>query len=846
MWFMRLSVAFALGCFVGTFPFLAAGDTGNGNGRPLEVCLLRPDSLAGWDHGDPPQGWTIAGGRLSGGPRSTPLLSGYSFGDFDLRLRWSVALGAKWKLRFLRIPTGDSVDLTLSEGEDCGKFTDTPFPAPGSDSPPPSHGGPIRTPTAQEAVPPAQGPPAARDAIARAASHSAALHRRGERLSIIVDGRLRGQVELPPSLRLGLGLAVSGGQAELSDFAAEEPPGRPIFNGRDLAGWWTPGDLRDWNADGGDLVLTPHSGNYIRTEKLFGNFTLSLEYKAQKGCNSGVGIRTPRMGWPSADGMELQIWDTPLSSPIDMHSAMAIYGNVPPFDRADRSGQWNRVVIKADGWMISAWVNGELVQQSNTLDHPELKHRNLKGWIGFQDHGSWIRYREIRVLEAPDGAGLAVWSRPKPLRATAAVIDRIMNPESLSMADGITSGAITQEIVAADKPARVSLAGPGALVRVTQSGPQARLAFYFDGEPKPRIECKASELARHAPSMTDDPSPCLTCLTYKRRLDVVLGGTGGSECRLDYVNFPPQYQLESFTAPDSGFPRGWLGSVSYRHGQGAWGIHREFDPAPRAASPKMDLDPGATADLIEIRGSGVVQWVKLQADNKLLLNNDLWLEAIVDGTTTVSAPARFWFPALAGQEKADNFVMTDRGGPTIRLAMPYRRGLKLQAANHGRRAIHHFGAMVSYEPVTDENRAEILGRMQLRGIYQPPSRSTAELFHQEGFGRWVGWITELPNRRPNAAGGGLPAGTVGDAVIDSLGIESLHVDGNAAPGWNMPNLDLLLGRSGDFRSCLSGRHGRLLWQYLWLAPVEFQQTIVLRTTTSDLGGRLAWFYVRTP
>ena len=167
MWFMRLSVAFALGCFVGTFPFLAAGDTGNGNGRPLEVCLLRPDSLAGWDHGDPPQGWTIAGGRLSGGPRSTPLLSGYSFGDFDLRLRWSVALGAKWKLRFLRIPTGDSVDLTLSEGEDYGgKFTDTPFPAPGSDSPPPSHGGPIRYADGAGGSSARAGLPAARDAIA--------------------------------------------------------------------------------------------------------------------------------------------------------------------------------------------------------------------------------------------------------------------------------------------------------------------------------------------------------------------------------------------------------------------------------------------------------------------------------------------------------------------------------------------------------------------------------------------------------------------------------------------------------------------------------------------------------
>ena len=142
-------------------------------------------------------------------------------------------------------------------------------------------------------------------------------------------------------------------------------------------------------------------GNYLRTEKSYGNFTLSFEYLASRGCNSGIGIRTARDGWPSGDGFELQILDAP---GLHKDSTMAIYRNLEPLARADRPQEWNSVVIKADGPMISAWVNGQLVQQADTARHPELKHRHPEGWIGLQDHGGKIEFRNLRVLSAPDGS----------------------------------------------------------------------------------------------------------------------------------------------------------------------------------------------------------------------------------------------------------------------------------------------------------------------------------------------------------------------------------------------------------------------------------------------------------
>ena len=296
--------------------------------------------------------------------------------------------------------------------------------------------------------------------------HQALLVRKGDKLSCAIDGRTVLTTAIPDGSRkssyavtkplyeavsacqrrFGLGLAVTGGRASLQDLRVREPRGALMFNGKDLAGWWCARNIQAWGARDGKIVWLHSGGDYLRSEREYGNFTFSCQYNAAKGTNSGVGIRTPRLGWPSGDGMEMQIWDVPLTRPIDKHQAMAIYGNVPPLARADRSQQWNDVVVKADGYMISAWVNGVLVQHYNTFRHPELKWRHLKGWIGFQDHNGKIEFRDICVLPAPDGLGLAAWYGPQPLTPQAQMVDRLMNTQRLAMADGFISGVVSVKL----------------------------------------------------------------------------------------------------------------------------------------------------------------------------------------------------------------------------------------------------------------------------------------------------------------------------------------------------------------------------------------------------------------
>ena len=86
--------------------------------EPTGVKLLRPDSLAGWDYGAAsPSNWIISQGLLSGNPQSTQLLSGWTFGDFELRFEWSVQKEGVWNIALPDVPAGPGLQLTLKEGD---------------------------------------------------------------------------------------------------------------------------------------------------------------------------------------------------------------------------------------------------------------------------------------------------------------------------------------------------------------------------------------------------------------------------------------------------------------------------------------------------------------------------------------------------------------------------------------------------------------------------------------------------------------------------------------------------------------------------------------------------------
>ena len=78
--------------------------------EPFGLNLFSPNSLAGWDHSpEPVAGWTMEGTTLRGSQRSTPLLSGWTFGDFELRFRYR----GNWETGFPQVPNGQAITYRL-------------------------------------------------------------------------------------------------------------------------------------------------------------------------------------------------------------------------------------------------------------------------------------------------------------------------------------------------------------------------------------------------------------------------------------------------------------------------------------------------------------------------------------------------------------------------------------------------------------------------------------------------------------------------------------------------------------------------------------------------------------
>jgi len=763
--------------------------------------LLLADSLVGWDHGaQPPAHWIISEGKLTGNAQSTPLLSGWTVGDFELRLGWSTSSGGAWTIGLPDVPAGPGLQLALKEGTGCGAIRD---------------GEKTLSDGAEVA------------AASEGGMHKADIRRSGSTLSVIVDGRVVSEVEIDRNRRFGLSLAVPEGEASLVDLRLEEPRGNPLFNGRDLDGWHVNNDRGNWKVDEGDIIPTFHTGlHYLRTNREYANFTWTFEYTISKGGNSGVAIRTAQDGWPSGDGMELQILDRP---GLVKDSTMAIYGNLPPITRADKSGEWNRVVIKADGRMISAWVNGELVQQSNTAKLPEVKHRHLKGWVGLQDHGGKVRFREIYLLEAPDGLGLDAWYDQARESGAYLALDRVMNTERLSRADGLKSAAVSKKTEKGGEQVLAELTGPGALVRLWQEFPAGRLKFYFDGEDTPRIECAADHVADHMPSVAHETAPALVCLPFAKSLKVVAVEPLDVRYQLNYVTFPSDVPVESYSLARPGIPRGMLEAITYRHEGVTGGKLREAEIYERVNTEPATIAPHTSVELARVDGTGIVNWMRLNATQQALASDDLWIEVSIDGEAipAIAAPARFVFPAFTGgsSRSFNTMITTRKDGYAHMLAMPFASRITIAARNRGDKPIEGISFSMSLDRATDANRADYAGRMRLRGVYQPAGGE--DLLKRHGSGRWVSLAYEQPEET-------------------TTGIAALRVDGQEETGWAMDDLDPLWGRPGEgenFYSALAGRQGKLGWRYLVMEPVSYSQSIELAAKGEKLGPRLALFYV---
>lgn len=203
--------------------------------------------------------------------------------------------------------------------------------------------------------------------------------------------------------------------------AAGEDGWKVLFDGKSLDAW-NQKATGGWTIDAEGNLAWQKGCGYIWTKEQFGNFVLDLEFKVSPKANSGIFIRTAKTGDPVQTGIEVQILDSVGQEKPGKHACCAIYDVLAPSKNAEKPvGEWNHVTITCNDNKIEVVLNGEKVidmdldQWTEPGKNPDgsknkfktaYKDMPRKGYIGFQDHGNPVWYRNIKIKELPEKKSL--------------------------------------------------------------------------------------------------------------------------------------------------------------------------------------------------------------------------------------------------------------------------------------------------------------------------------------------------------------------------------------------------------------------------------------------------------
>jgi len=189
-----------------------------------------------------------------------------------------------------------------------------------------------------------------------------------------------------------------------------------LFNGKDLTGWkglvndpekraqMSPDELAKaqakaddamrahWKVADGALAFDG-KGSHLCTAKDYGDFEILVDWKIEKGGDSGIYLR----GSP-----QVQIWDRPDQGSGGLYNNQK--GPSKPLTVADKPiGEWNSFQIKMAGDRVTVHVNGVLVVDNVAMENYWDRSKPIypTGQIELQSHGSNLYFRNIYIREIP-------------------------------------------------------------------------------------------------------------------------------------------------------------------------------------------------------------------------------------------------------------------------------------------------------------------------------------------------------------------------------------------------------------------------------------------------------------
>jgi hypothetical protein len=180
------------------------------------------------------------------------------------------------------------------------------------------------------------------------------------------------------------------------------------------------GPVRSWIVEDGAITVKretydgkEHNQDYLWTRDMYDDFVLEVECKVTDETNSGIYLRTPDLRDPVYTGIEVQVSNSQ-GKPITIRgTAGAIYECLMPTKNMMKpAGEWNQFRVTCIQNKIIVELNGaQIIDMDLDLwDTPNmnpdgtknkfgtaLKRFARRGYVGFQDHGRKVWYRNIRI-----------------------------------------------------------------------------------------------------------------------------------------------------------------------------------------------------------------------------------------------------------------------------------------------------------------------------------------------------------------------------------------------------------------------------------------------------------------
>ena len=213
---------------------------------------------------------------------------------------------------------------------------------------------------------------------------------------------------------LSLALIPAVGCHQPADFVS-------VFDGKTLDGWsrYTHDGqevaAKDsaFSVQDGMIYCSGQGKDYwIALDKKYRDVVLQLEYKITPGANSGIFLRSPGKARPAYTGYEVQIIDDSGQS-ADKHSSGSIYDVVTATRNMSKPiGQWNHIEITHCGSHATVVLNGVKVIDTDFGRFPDaigkfdFAYADMprEGYIGLQNHGGKLWFRNIRIMESDSAA----------------------------------------------------------------------------------------------------------------------------------------------------------------------------------------------------------------------------------------------------------------------------------------------------------------------------------------------------------------------------------------------------------------------------------------------------------